>query len=170
MPQQVRIAFLAPNGVQQTWNMQVPEPVTPERVLAQLRAERPDMQTVQSVERIDGAVAAPELWPASPPPQPQATQSRRKLVILAVVVVVVAVVIGVAVSLSNSRDEPSYQIGIQTGARYAQQFNMVTADGLTENLLSDACDTMSRYSTYEEFDRKDFVDGCIDGARAVYPG
>lgn len=169
LPKQIRVTYLTATGLQQTWNMQVAESVSPEQILAQLRAERPDIHTVQSIEQV-GATSAPGPWQAPPARRRRGTHRRNGLVISAVVVVASVLITVIGVYLSNRRDEPSYAAGAEVGTRYAQQFIVISADPLSDSLLKDACETFAVYDMYEEFNGDDFIDGCIDGARTVAPG
>lgn len=175
----MRVTYVSQSGLQQVWDIQVDEPATSGRILAQLRAERPDVETIVGVERLAGA---------NPPASPYAPASgngmhetrsapSRKTAISVFAVVVVAIIIAIVVVQFNKRDELSYQAGQNAGAQFANSFTALSSDTWSDTALRTDCGTLAGLGAWvgdvrvegDNLDREDFIDGCYETARPVIP-
>ena len=174
----VRVTYVAQSGLQQVWDMQVDASATSEHILAELRAERPDVVTIVNVERLDnGQSRPPSARTGDNGLRSAAGTLRRKTVIACGVAVAVAVLAG-GIWAMNSRDELSYRAGQGAGESFANIFTAATSDSWSDTALRTDCSTLAAISgrwvddqfiAQEDIDQDDFIDGCYSAARPIIP-
>lgn len=177
-PRLVRVTYMAQSGLQQVWDMQVDESATSERILAELRTDRPDVVTIVNVERLDNGPSDPTSVHTGNESAFRALGSPRRKTLIVCGIAVAAVAVGIWQLNSHSRDELSYRAGYETGAAYANGFTVASSASWSDNALRWDCGTLAgtsgrwvadQFIAKEDIDQNDFVDGCYDAARPIIP-
>lgn len=178
-PGVVRVTYVAQSGLRQVWDMRVDESATSERILAELRIDRPDVLTIVDVERLDnGRPRLPSVHAGNESVRTVVGSPRQTTVIVCGVAVAVAA-LAVGISQLNSRDELSYRAGQESGESFANIFTAATSDSWSDNALRTDCGTHAAISgrwvddqfiAKEDIDQDDFVDGCYGAASPIIPG
>ncbi|OZD06439.1 hypothetical protein CH275_09450 [Rhodococcus sp. 06-235-1A] len=174
----VRVTYVAHSGLQQVWDMQVDQSATSEHILAELRAERPDVTTIVNVERLDNGPSQPRSAHTGNTLMHSAGGSPRRKVVVVCAVAIAVLAVGVWQVNSHSRDELSYRAGQETGTTYATSFTALSSDSWSDDSLRTDCGTLAatsgrrvgdQFVEKDDIDREDFVDGCYDAARPIIP-
>jgi hypothetical protein len=174
----VRVTYMAQSGLRQVWDMQMDESATSERILAELRTDRPDVVTIVNVERLDNGPSDPTSVHTGNESARSALGSPRRKTLIVCGIAVAAVAVGIWQLNSHSRDELSYRAGYETGAAYANGFTVASSASWSDNALRWDCGTLAgtsgrwvddQFIAKEDIDQNDFVDGCYDAARPIIP-